>query len=383
MTNTNSPRRIIDFIRAWSDRTIRGQFELESQGLHLVCLRIACVVIVFFVLSFTLIDFLIIPNLAESFLRARLSATVYVASIFLFSLIFSDFAKKHNRFFFALLFLGTSVFISWMVLKTGGHRSIYYSGLGILILMQAALIPTGMAVVIINSVFIFAIYLVPIIIWDTVVSLPHLINNAAFLIMTIILTIVSNGFLYLMRFQEFYGRRNLHGVNRQLHELAMKDGLTGLWNNRFLKHQIEVAMKFSRRYDTPFSILMIDLDYFKEFNDNYGHLVGDRVLIDISNLILGQIRGIDYAIRYGGDEFTVILTNAAEDGATMIMDRIRTVVKKHPFYIGKERRQLSVSVGAFTYWPSEGNLTTSELLKRADVALYEEKAKRHSGDQSH
>ena len=198
--------------------------------------------------------------------------------------------------------------------------------------------------------------------------------------MTAILTMVSNTFLYFLRFQEYYGRKNLYGLNQQLHEMAMKDGLTGLWNNRFLKHQLEVAIKFSKRYMTPFSVLMIDLDHFKEFNDQYGHLVGDRVLQETSRLILSQIRGIDYAIRYGGDEFTVILTNADEQSARTISDRITRVVHAHPFYAGKVRVGLSVCVGWYTYRSDQGAITSEEMLKRADQSLYQIKARRPSFD---
>jgi predicted signal transduction protein with EAL and GGDEF domain len=270
------------FLKAWTNPSFRNEFEDESHELQLICFRITCVTLTFFVLCFSFIDYLIIPTFATYFLKIRLACSSFIALLFLITLFFPEFVRRNTPFFYFLVFVGTSAFLSWMVMLTGGHRSIYYAGINLVILMQAGLMPINMGYVLFNSFAVYMIYLLPILWFDSLISPAHLVNNSAFMLMTTILTLISNTFLYFLRFQEFYGRKSLHGLNKQLHELAMKDGLTGLWNNRFLKHQLEVAVKFAKRYSTPFSLLMIDLDHFKEFNDRYGHLVGDHILQDIA-----------------------------------------------------------------------------------------------------
>jgi diguanylate cyclase (GGDEF)-like protein len=113
--------------------------------------------------------------------------------------------------------------------------------------------------------------------------------------------------------------RLYHAVERQ----AITDGLTGLYNHRYFYERLHEEFARSRRYGSPLSLLIIDVDDFKRFNDRYGHPVGDRVLAAVGRVLRSQIRqGIDFPARYGGEEFAVLLPNTARDGAQALGARL-------------------------------------------------------------
>ena len=111
--------------------------------------------------------------------------------------------------------------------------------------------------------------------------------------------------------------------NAHHYELAMVDSLTGLFVRRYFNARIEEEIERSKRYGSPFSVVMMDVDDFKRLNDTYGHLVGDRVLREIANVVKAQMRGVDTASRYGGEEIAVILPRTEMVGAYNLAERIR------------------------------------------------------------
>ncbi len=152
----------------------------------------------------------------------------------------------------------------------------------------------------------------------------------------------------------------------RLKELAITDDLTKLYNSRHFYHQLENEINRYNRYQRPLSLLLIDVDHFKEFNDNYGHLEGDRVLYQIAKLITSCLRTMDTAYRYGGEEFTVILPETTCDAAMAVSERINEVVKNELF-IEDDKKDMSVSVGVTEYLPGE---LVTEFVRRADKAMY-------------
>ncbi len=157
-------------------------------------------------------------------------------------------------------------------------------------------------------------------------------------------------------------------------QLAVTDGLTKVYNHRFFQELLEKEYKRSDRYDTEFSLIMLDIDYFKKINDTYGHLLGDEILKDIASLILGCLRSMDVVARYGGEEFAILLpeTNLAE--AVKTAERIRRTIENHDFVEVQRGKPLKVtiSLGVTTY-PSENINDRSDILTKADIALYEAK----------
>lgn len=157
----------------------------------------------------------------------------------------------------------------------------------------------------------------------------------------------------------------------RLRELAERDGLTGLYNHRFLLEVIEKEFARSRRYHRPFSLLMIDLDGFKSINDACGHPQGDSVLKKISTLLLQTIRFIDLAARYGGDEFAILLPETDLKAASKLAQRIVAEIRKNPFLYEDRVFPLSASIGVACFRSDQDS--AGLLLREADQALYEAK----------
>ncbi len=155
---------------------------------------------------------------------------------------------------------------------------------------------------------------------------------------------------------------------RQAIEFALTDPLTGAGNrqsmSKSLKHEVELA----NRYQQPLCILMLDIDHFKKFNDQYGHQTGDLVLQSVSSMVKGCIRNSDQLFRYGGEEFLVILNQSELEQALNIAERVRSEISKTPVF--KEGREpVTVSIGVANY--VEGS--HEDLIKAADMALYKAK----------
>jgi diguanylate cyclase (GGDEF)-like protein/PAS domain S-box-containing protein len=155
--------------------------------------------------------------------------------------------------------------------------------------------------------------------------------------------------------------------------LSYTDDLTGIYNHRFFIEQLTLEVDRQKRYDTPLSILMIDIDYFKNYNDTNGHLAGDQVLKAIAFLIQRGVRQTDIVARYGGEEFSAILINAGREKALEIAERVRRNVSdtQFPNESAQPNKDLTVSVGVATFSSSFSTLT--DLIREADHALYRAK----------
>jgi diguanylate cyclase (GGDEF)-like protein len=155
--------------------------------------------------------------------------------------------------------------------------------------------------------------------------------------------------------------------------LSYTDDLTGIYNHRFFIEQLTLEVERQRRYGTPLSLLMIDIDYFKHYNDANGHLAGDQALKAIAILIQRGVRQSDIVARYGGEEFSAILINARREKALEIAERVRRNVAetRFPNEIAQPNRDLTVSVGVATFYAPLATVT--DLIREADHALYQAK----------
>jgi len=155
---------------------------------------------------------------------------------------------------------------------------------------------------------------------------------------------------------------------QRMERLATTDGLTGLNNHRHFQEQLTKECERSKRYGRTFSLLLMDIDHFKKFNDTYGHPVGDLVLREISGCIRQSIRQSDFPARYGGEEFVVILPENDEQGAGVTSERIRQTVEAHLVKTAGKELRVTVSVG-YAAFPRHAE-EKSKLIDCADKALY-------------
>ena len=167
--------------------------------------------------------------------------------------------------------------------------------------------------------------------------------------------------------------RDLESLNEQLRELSSTDSLTGLKNRGYFDRTFQSACVKAFRFGQPLSVLVMDIDHFKKFNDTYGHLVGDDCLQMVSQCIkLYVTRPQDLAARYGGEEFVVLLPDTPEEGAIRVAEKIRSEIAGTEFRAADEVLHLTISVGVYTVVPERAD-DTDEIFKRADTALYEAK----------
>ena len=160
---------------------------------------------------------------------------------------------------------------------------------------------------------------------------------------------------------------------QQQDQNALTDALTGLYNRRFFNQILKKEMSVSRRHDQTFSLLIADVDHFKEYNDRFGHTAGDKALQGIAQVLRNTARSHDYLIRYGGEEFAVLLPKASRRAASIAAERHRRAVEETYFYGQTEMPggNLTISVGVANV--PEDAFHSSDLVNRADLALYEAK----------
>lgn len=156
---------------------------------------------------------------------------------------------------------------------------------------------------------------------------------------------------------------------------AITDGLTGLANRKAFDEQIGRICREATRDGLIFSLIMIDIDHFKPFNDTYGHQVGDQVLRLVSMTLVNEVKGQDMAARYGGEEFAIILPGTNVNAARAVAENLRKAVEKKEVInrtTGDHLGQITISLGVAQFY---GNESVDDLIKRADMALYSSKNK--------
>ena len=156
-------------------------------------------------------------------------------------------------------------------------------------------------------------------------------------------------------------------------EMAVIDGLTGLHNRRYLDSHLQTLFDRSVARRRPLSLMITDLDRFKSINDTHGHDGGDDVLREFARRLRKNVRGIDLACRFGGEEFVVVMPDTEAHIAEKVAERIRVGIEKEPFVIGSSGLSINVTVSVGVSSIRRGADTVEELMKRADVALYEAK----------
>ena len=166
---------------------------------------------------------------------------------------------------------------------------------------------------------------------------------------------------------------NLKAANKKLKGLVDKDDLTGLYNMRSLYEKLDDELDRAHRFGRSVGVIMMDMDHFKDVNDNCDHLFGSFVLQEVGAIIKENIRSVDFGARYGGDEFLIVLVEIELEGAKLFAERLRCVIKNHEFKQGEHSTYQTVSIGFAMTEKDNHTVDARSLVRYADHALYQAK----------
>ncbi len=165
---------------------------------------------------------------------------------------------------------------------------------------------------------------------------------------------------------------NLRSEIAHLKKINFIDDMTGIYNKRYLKIRLEEEFAKARRYGSPLSSIFIDLDNFKSINDTYGHIIGDKLLKEVASVLEGLCRAEDVLVRFGGEEFVVLMSDTTASEAVILAERIRKKIAGHIFFYGDIKISVSASLGTSTLNNGDFEFINDpeELICMADKAMY-------------
>lgn len=219
-----------------------------------------------------------------------------------------------------------------------------------------------------ESLFIY-LYGIVLLYFMSAVYNPSLLESTAIIdaVSNNIIAWIASIVIYRKFKNEFINQKTIEEKNKKLKEISDKDRLTGIYNRRKLEEILKEIYNKAQRYNKVFSIILLDLDHFKKVNDNYGHQAGDKVLKEVSSLLLEKIRKVDYCGRWGGEEFLIILPETDLESAVILAKRLRGEIENYKF---TKVEKITSSFGVSAY---SNNKDIKDIIKAADDALYKAK----------
>lgn len=270
-------------------------------------------------------------------------AGVETHATFLNNILDNNFIKKTDYKYDFIVSLIIAIVVGYIVLKTSSVPKTFVALIAIIIAYWGA------------NIFLMHQYNL----WCSFV-LPSIIG-----IMTFVLVYCEK---YILKTKDY----------EQTYKLAVTDGLTQLFNHRYFQEQMSANISNFERYGNKFSLILIDIDFFKKFNDTYGHQSGDAVLIQVANILKKNSRTSDIVCRYGGEEMSIILTNTNKKEAIITANKICFAVRNNQFTLTNNKKvNVTISVGVATV--GENGKTPQEMIEYSDKCLY--KAKEQGRDQ--
>jgi len=331
--------------------------------------------------SFGILDALVFPEIRNKMWTIRY---LIISPLLLFVLIYSYYSKttRYLQLLYSLAIFAVGSGLTAILLITHDESQMYYSGLVLVIIYAYTFTGLRLRYATASSLSVTLIYSL------TSVSLiklqtPMLLNNIFGLFATNIIGIIAGYLLEKYRRKDFLQtillnieKKELKETNLRLQRLSYLDSLTNIANRRAFEEAFEKEWNRAQRYSYPLSLLIIDIDHFKLFNDNFGHQAGDNCLVKVATVLkeFGSRPG-DIVARYGGEEFAVLLSGTSIEDALRIAEEIRLTIKDLQISNPKASPEgvITLSIGVTGTVPQKG-MDRSMIVKRADFALYKAKS---------
>lgn len=276
---------------------------------------------------------------------------------------------KTMQTIFLAIFISGIAFINGLDQATTSSISIYVTFIVVISVLTVLDLKQSLYVFIIpHIVFIISMF------WnqsDGTLLVYNLINGTTFMFTSIIISyIIYNNFFHLKKNEYLLTR-----ANKKLAVLSNTDSLTKIYNRRFGMRRITEEISRAKRNEADLGVILVDIDDFKLINDQYGHVAGDYVLVEFTELLQNHLRKEDIFIRYGGEEFLIVLPDTSKNGVSIASEKIRKLVEKHTFTYYDETFHITVSLGGVVY-PKTQTSEIEALINEADKNLYKSK---HTG----
>jgi diguanylate cyclase (GGDEF)-like protein len=342
---------------------------------NIVPMRIVCWLTISFFSGFWFLDFFVLPDHVFATFWMRSGVGAFAVFIVWASYYRKRFFRTHLTFFTFALPLYMVWTIAAMCWLHQGYESSYYAGMNLVILVIGMVFSWSVREEIIFYSLVYGFYMLPLLFGFLGISdTATFVSNQFFLTSTIILTAISQRHRVMMEAREFQSHCSRQKYLSQLRRLATTDTLTGICNRAHTLSQGEREFTRCERYHRNFSVIMVDIDWFKRINDTYTHRVGDEVIQETARRLALSVRSIDIVGRFGGEEFLVLLPETEQRQASrMVAGRIQVLMRREPVQTSQGPIPISVSIGVAGAIAGE---KLSTVIHRADEALY---AAKHQG----
>ncbi len=291
-----------------------------------------------------------------------LTLAMVIFALFIISFRYTKLLTEETRWKLAIETCAIVFFITWAVYNTGGIESPLINLYLLVIMFSALTLGKGITVLVFFLVTVVYFYLAHNIYTENAVSYTVfgevMILFCPYLLAGYVTTLLA---------------ADLQNAREGLAELSNTDEMTGLKNRRAFNYEFSTEVKKALRYKRPFAVMMLDADDLKVANDQYGHIVGDKLIVTLAQVIRDSVRETDILARYGGDEFVIMLPETDGENALIVAERIKEAVQNTSFSANGDRISSTLSIGIACF-PDDSD-KTEEIVKLADKALYESKNK--------